>query len=384
MNKTVAVVLGTRPELIKLAGIVQELGDRARIIHTGQHYDALMFDQLLDQLGMRRPDQVLAGVGGQDRTVQIATALQALGAEFAADPPGAVVVQGDTNAVSAGAQAANYAGIPLIHVEAGLRSHDRAMPEEVNRLVAGVLADVHCAATEHNAQNLRSEGVDDSRIALTGNTTIEATHASMRLSRPPEAILGAAIASRDYVLATIHRPENTDSPEALRRVIEGLTGIDARVVLVVHPRTQALIRRHGVAGLLESMTLLDPVGHSDFLSLAQGAKLLVSDSGGVQEECTVIKRPLLVVRRSTERPESIAAGFASLVPPTADLASIANAALTDPSLGEGLQQVPSPYGDGTASATIANIARDIADGCAAPEAIAANVRTLAGVHAAGA
>lgn len=356
--KSIAVVMGTRPEIIKLAGIVRELGDAARVIHTGQHYDETMSGQFLDQLGIGTPDVVLQGIGGQGRGTQIASAIGALTAEFERDRPAAVIVQGDTNAVSAGAQAANYLGIPVLHVEAGLRSYDRAMPEELNRLVVGALADVHCAATALNRRNLRGEGVDAERIVVTGNTVVEATIASLARAEADPAAAIAGVPER-FVLATIHRPENTDSEPALRRVLTGLHDIGLPVVLPMHPRTRAAVERFGLDELLDGMTVIDPVGHASFLWLAARCSLIVADSGGVQEECTVLKKPLLVVRRSTERPEAVDAGFARLVTPDQDIAAAARSFCAALETGA-LESLPSPYGDGSASRRIAELAVAVA------------------------
>ncbi|OII37418.1 UDP-N-acetylglucosamine 2-epimerase [Curtobacterium sp. MMLR14_010] len=350
-----AVVLGTRPEIIKLAGVIQELGPRARVIHTGQHYDDSMSGQFFRQLGLAAPHCVLTGIGGFDRGSQIATAIAALTEEFQRSRPSVVIVQGDTNAVSAGAQAANYLGIPVVHVEAGLRSGDRAMPEELNRLVVGALADVHCAPTNTSRDNLLREGVSPERVIVTGNTVVEATLASIEAARTDPAAAIEDVPDQPFVLATIHRPENTDSEPALRRVLEGLSSIGLPVVLPLHPRTAAAVDRHGLGALLDGLVVLPPVGHASFIWLATRAALVVADSGGVQEECTVLKRPLVVVRRSTERPEAVDAGFARLVRPADDLAAAARGLLED-TRRHPLAEVPSPYGDGTASRRIAEVA----------------------------
>jgi UDP-N-acetylglucosamine 2-epimerase (non-hydrolysing) len=225
VNSSVALVVGTRPEIVKLAMVARELGRAGVLIHTGQHYDPEMSAQFFEEFGIGEPGVVIEGVGARSRTGQIATAMQALADEFASGRYGAVIVQGDTNTVSAAAQAANYAGVPLIHVEAGLRSHDRAMPEEINRLVAGALADVHCAATSVNAANLRAEGVERERILLTGNPIVEATLHSLQQGTPTLPAEAGLVSSG--VVATIHRPENTDTRESLTRVLKGLAGIDA-------------------------------------------------------------------------------------------------------------------------------------------------------------
>lgn len=354
--KKIAIVVGTRPEIVKLAPVVREVGDRGVLIHTHQHYDQKMSAQFFEEFGIGEPDIVLEGVGGRNRAEQISTAMMKLDRVFAAEDFGAIVVQGDTNTVSAAAQAANYAGIPLVHVEAGLRSRDRGMPEEINRQIAGVLADAHCAPTAASVNNLLLEGVDPSRVFLTGNTIVEATMWSLAQGDPILPIEESILA--DSVLATIHRPENTDHREALERVLRGLIGIAAPVVLVLHPRTRAAVERHGLESLLTQITTLDPVSHRQLLAMMKISRLVISDSGGLQEECTIVKTPLLVVRRSTERPESVEAGFSVLVTPSDDLAAMANSSLDR---GNELSDRPSPFGDGTASRQIAQIATGLAD-----------------------
>ncbi|MEN2739741.1 UDP-N-acetylglucosamine 2-epimerase (non-hydrolyzing) [Microbacterium sp. X-17] len=363
----IAVVLGTRPEIIKLASVVRALGPRARVIHTGQHWDDSMAGQFFSGLGIGEPDVRLTAMSGKGRAEQIAEGIAELTAHFRAHRPAAVIVQGDTNSTSVGAQAASYLDIPVVHVEAGLRSYDRAMPEELNRLVVCALAELHCAATTDNRDNLLREGVPAERIALTGNTVVEATLDSLAHAAPAER----TASGRPVVLATIHRPENTDDPEALRRVLDGLRRIDADVILSLHPRTEAAAIRFGLAGLLDVFDVRRGLGHGDFLAIARTADLIVSDSGGVQEEVTVLKKPLLVVRRSTERPESVDAGFARLVVPGEDIAAAAAEVLAEPGLADRLAATPSPYGDGRAGELIAAGAVRLADDSALPPAHAA-------------
>ncbi|MFI6157349.1 non-hydrolyzing UDP-N-acetylglucosamine 2-epimerase [Kitasatospora sp. NPDC051170] len=362
---SVAVVLGTRPELVKLAPLIHELGDATRLVHTGQHWDEAMSGRFLRDLGLPRPE-LLTGVGGRPRAGQIAQSLGQLDAAFAEDRPVAVVVQGDTNATLAGALAANAREIPLVHVEAGLRSHDRAMPEEHNRVMVDHVSDLLCAATEDNVANLRAEALAEERIELTGNTVVEV----VRRRLPDEATRAALLAAHGlapdaYVLATVHRPENTDTAEALGAVLAELDRIaraGTPVLFPMHPRTRAAVERFGLEGLLERIAVTGPVGYGDFLGLASHAALLVSDSGGVQEECTVLGRPLLVVRRSTERPEAMTAGFAALVQPGEELGALAREWLADtPERLARLAATPSPYGDGLASARIAALTAALAE-----------------------
>ncbi|MFK0074319.1 non-hydrolyzing UDP-N-acetylglucosamine 2-epimerase [Arthrobacter woluwensis] len=356
----IAVVLGTRPEIIKLAGIIRHLGSRARTVHTGQHWDDAMAGRFFRDLGLGQPDVRLHSVAGRSRALQIGNGISELAEHFQDRPVTAVIVQGDTNSTTIGAQAANYAGVPVMHVEAGLRSHDRAMPEEINRLVVGAIADLHCAATSLNAENLLREGVESSRVLVTGNTVVEATLLARQLPhRDIQDQVRAQVVREGYSLVTIHRPENTDTPEALERVLSALSSADSNIVFTLHPRTAAAIERFGLQRYLEGIEVLTGVGHADFLELASHARLIVSDSGGVQEEVTVLKKPLLVVRRSTERPESIDAGFSRLITPELDLAAEMSAALADSKWSEGLRNRPSPYGDGSASRRIAQRAQSL-------------------------
>ncbi|MEU7164622.1 UDP-N-acetylglucosamine 2-epimerase (non-hydrolyzing) [Streptomyces morookaense] len=354
-RRSIAIVLGTRPELVKLTDLCRLLGPAAHLIHTGQHYDEALSGRFLTELGLPEPT-FLTGVGGQPRAVQISAALGQLDELFTAEPPLAVVVQGDTNASLAGALAANAHGIPLLHVEAGLRSHDRNMPEEHNRVLIDRIADVLCAATEDNRANLLAEGIDDARIAVTGNTVVEAVHGQLPTAADRAALLAQHGLTADaYVLATVHRPENTDSAAALRAILTELGALataDRPVVLPLHPRTRARIEAAGLTDLLAPLTVSAPLGYSEFLALARHSALLVSDSGGIQEECTVLGRPLVVVRRSTERPEAMA-DFADLVEPGPAIGEAARRRLAEGP--EGLQRLaalPSPFGDGTASERI--------------------------------
>lgn len=355
----IAIVLGTRPEMVKLAGIIHSLGSSSRVFHTGQHYDPALSGSVWESLGLPRPEATLT-VGGSSRAAQVASTLTQLDAIFTARPPRAVVVQGDTNATLAGALAANALGIPLVHVEAGLRSFDRAMPEEHNRVMVDHIADLLCAPTDVNVENLLAERIPAERIVLTGNTVVEAVNAQ----RLPAAEVAAILADRGlvtdgYVLGTFHRPENTDSVEALTAILAELARVSLPVVLPLHPRTRARIREFGLEPLLDGITVIDPVTPPEFLALASSAAVLVSDSGGVQEECSVIKRPLLVVRASTERPE-VMGSFAERVLPGPQISAIVGRWIGE--LDErhrALAALPSPYGDGSASERIADEIRSL-------------------------
>jgi UDP-N-acetylglucosamine 2-epimerase (non-hydrolysing) len=353
----IAVIVGTRPEIVKLAPVIRLLGDNATLIHSRQHEDEELSGVFLAAAGLTQA-QSLTGIRGEPRHAQVGRMVEQLGALLSAQRPAAVIVQGDTNTASAGAQAASYTGIPVIHVEAGLRSGDRAMPEEINRCVTGVLADVHCAPTSLAVANLRAEGISAGKIVLTGNTIVEATR---RMAPGPRAARQIAVrlgADPDgFVLATIHRPENTDDPARLEAILSELSKLGLPVVMPLHPRTRAAARRHGLSAALDRLLVVPPADHRTFLGLASQARLLVSDSGGVQEECTVLKRPLIVVRNSTERPESISAGFAYLVQPGPAIGDLGRELIADTGLLRRLAAIPCPYGDGQASERIAACAR---------------------------
>jgi UDP-N-acetylglucosamine 2-epimerase (non-hydrolysing) len=349
----IMVIAGTRPEIVKLAPVIKRLGDYAQLVHTCQHEDEELSGVFLAGAGIRQA-QSLSGICGQPRHRQVGRMIDQLGDLFTETRPAAVVVQGDTNSVSAGAQAANYLGIPVVHVEAGLRSFDRTMPEEINRCVAGVLADVHCAPTTRAVANLIGEGVPTEKITLTGNTIVEATLAMLPSEAEAEQIAADFGAEpHGYVLATIHRPENTDDAGRLETILTELGKLGLPVLLPLHPRTRLAAARHGLMPALDRLQPGPPADHRTFLGLSRLARLIVSDSGGVQEECTVLKRPLIVVRNSTERPESIDAGFAHLVRPGRAIGELGRQLISDPLLGERLAAIPCPYGDGLASERIA-------------------------------
>ncbi len=355
--RSVAVVLGTRPEIIKLAPVIRQLRDVALVVHTGQHYDESMSGVFLAEHGLDSPD-VHLDAGGLGRAEQLSVMLLGLDRALAGRELSAVVVQGDTNSTLAGALTANALSVPLVHVEAGLRSYDRAMPEEHNRVMVDHLADALCAATTDNVANLRREGIPDHRIHLTGNTVVEAVIDQLGEPRETlEIVETLGLQPNSYVLATIHRPENTDDPAVLRTILTELAQLPCRVVLPLHPRTQAAARRAGAERELGALGVIAPVGSRQFLALAAHAAVLVSDSGGVQEECTVLKRPLVVVRRSTERPEALA-DFAVLVRPGPDIGAAVRARWGDlDGWLDRLAGLPSPFGDAGSAKRVVEVIR---------------------------
>lgn len=344
--KSIAVVLGTRPEIIKLSHIINLLGPAARVIHTGQHYDPNLSASFFAELSLPEPD-VFLEVGGRARGHQIGEATLLLDAQFAAHPPQAVVVQGDTNAVVAGALAANAREVPLVHIEAGLRSFDRAMPEEHNRVVADQLSDLCCAPTEVSVTNLAAEGISGDRVVLTGNTVVEAVEGLL----PPADERMRLLARHEvepgrFVLSTFHRPENVDNLARFETILQQLAALSVPVVLPLHPRSVRRAEEFGLDNLLGRLRVTPPIGYRDFLGLEAESALMISDSGGVQEEASIVKRPVVVVRNSTERPEVIGT-FAKLVTAGPEIGRAASEWINHP---PDLAEIASPYGTGEASA----------------------------------
>jgi UDP-N-acetylglucosamine 2-epimerase (non-hydrolysing) len=351
-DQSVAVVLGTRPEIVKLAGVIKLLGRCARIVHTGQHYDSTMSGLFFGEMGLPHP-HIQLDVGGRTRAGQIAAALSGIEANFHDHRPHAVVVQGDTNSTVAGALAGNSFEVPVVHVEAGLRSFDRRMPEEHNRVVTDHLSDLLCAATPANVVNLAREGIRGDHVVLTGNPIVEAVRAQLPpLSIRLSVLEACELRSDGYVVATLHRPENTDDPSVLAMFLTELGKVKLPVVLPLHPRTAAAVEANGLRHLLNRFVVLEPQGSNNFLSLVRHAALVITDSGGLQEECTVLQRPFIAVRRSTERAESLGT-FGTLVESGELISKTANSWLdTIEEVHAELSVLQSPYGDGAASQRI--------------------------------
>jgi len=359
---TVAMVCGTRPELIKLAPLIRHFGERASVIYTGQHYDRSMYSVIRRDVAEPGNFHELA-LGGMRRGAQLGQAVAAVDGVLGGHPGAVVLVQGDTTSALAGALAANANDLPLVHVEAGLRSFDRAMPEEHNRVVIDHLADLCCAPTALNRDNLLAERIPRGRIAVTGNTVVEALAAALPGAEEEGALLAAhGLAADSYVLATIHRPENVDDPGALRTILAELGNLPLPVVLPLHPRTAKRVTAFGLRDCLAVLRTIEPQSYPAFLALARNAAVVVSDSGGLQEEVSVLKRPIVVVRRSTERPE-IEGSFGTLVPPGPRIRTEVLRWLDDVERHRlRLREIPSPYGTGSPSSRIASAVDALARG----------------------
>ena len=282
-----------------------------RLIHTGQHYDEAMSGAFFSDLGMKAPDEHL-GVGSGTQAEQTSRLLLALEASFQANRPDRVIVVGDVNSTLAAALAAAKLGIPVDHVEAGLRSWDRSMPEEINRLVTDGVSDLLFVSEPDGAKNLRREGHDRGRIHFVGNVMIDSLRAILPRARTRKAALALGLRRRGYAILTLHRPANVDDAAQLRRLIEGVAEAFAGLPIIfpVHPRTRPSLDQ---ARLPPTLRAIAPLGYTDFISLLDGAMVAVTDSGGIQEETTWLGVPCLTLRSNTERPITVAAGTNTLV-----------------------------------------------------------------------
>jgi UDP-N-acetylglucosamine 2-epimerase (non-hydrolysing) len=310
-------VVGARPNFMKMAPILRGLSEypeiRPFLVHTGQHYDAEMSRIFFEELGLPAPDRDLE-VGSDTharQTARIMTAFEPLVVERA---PKLVVVVGDVNSTLACSLVAVKLGVPVAHVEAGLRSRDRTMPEEINRLVTDAVSDLLFATSEDAVVNLRAEGVPAEKIHLVGNPMIDTLKRHLDAARARRALERFGLAPRSYALVTLHRPSNVDRVESLRRVFDALNELSERIPILfpVHPRTRERIDRAGV-GLGPGLRLTEPLGYLDFLSLMDQARFLVTDSGGIQEETTALGVPCLTLRPNTERPVTITEGTNQLL-----------------------------------------------------------------------
>ncbi|SEL47033.1 non-hydrolyzing UDP-N-acetylglucosamine 2-epimerase [Nonomuraea pusilla] len=329
-NPLVLHVLGARPNFVKAAPVVRalgELGVRQGIIHTGQHYDALMSDVFFADLGLPEPLANL-GVGSGSHARQTAALLVGLEEVVLAQNPDLVVVYGDVNSTLAAILVCAKLGVPTAHVEAGLRSFDRGMPEEVNRIVTDSLSDLLFATSPDALSHLAAEGVPAGKVHLVGNPMIDSLFAALPSLDPAPVAERLGLTGR-YAVATLHRPANVDSPEAAKELVDAVLEVSRLVPVVVpiHPRGRT---RLAEAGLVDGPTVkvVDPLGYVDFLSLVRGAALVVTDSGGVQEETTMLGVPCLTVRPNTERPITVTHGTNRLVTP-ALLPAAAEKALAD-------------------------------------------------------
>lgn len=312
-------VVGARPNFMKMAPIMAALkaeGFAVSLVHTGQHYDAAMNDVVFEQLNLPLPDVNLE-VGSASHAQQTGEVMKRIEPVLLEKKPDAILVVGDVNSTLAAALVAVKLGIKVVHVEAGLRSRDRTMPEEINRVLTDQISDI-LFTTERQAQgNLIAEGIAGDRVLFVGNVMIDSLRANLAGAVPPSQSAGRTLTAKGYALVTLHRPSNVDDPDVLKPLLEVLKEIAAAmpVIIPLHPRTAARIQEFGLGDFLQApgMLALPPASYLAMLGLMEGAALVLTDSGGVQEETTALGVPCLTLRQNTERPITISEGTNSLV-----------------------------------------------------------------------
>jgi len=310
-------VAGARPNFMKVAPIVAAMKRRPDVfqpilVHTGQHYDAQMSDAFFRDLEMQEPDIDL-GVGSGSHAVQTAAVIRAFEPVVIAEKPDWVLVVGDVNSTVACALVCAKLGVKVTHVEAGLRSRDRSMPEEINRVLTDQIAELLLTPSLDANENLRAEGIPEERIRFVGNVMIDSLLTYLPLAKKSTIKEGLGLAGKDYAVLTLHRPSNVDELRTLAGIVDALEEIGRRLPIIfpVHPRTVKMIEELGLTERImnaDGLRLTDPQGYLDFLQLLSGARLVLTDSGGIQEETTVLGIPCLTLRENTERPITVEIG----------------------------------------------------------------------------
>jgi UDP-N-acetylglucosamine 2-epimerase (non-hydrolysing) len=325
-QQTLVCVVGARPNFMKMAPIIRQLQNvnhliRPYLVHTGQHYDQAMKDTFFQQLGIPEPDKDL-GVGSGSHAVQTANIMLQFEPVLDEIKPFAVLVVGDVNSTIACGLVAVKKQIPLIHVEAGLRSYDREMPEEINRILTDQLSDLLLTTERAAADNLQKEGISVDRICFTGNVMIDSLLSNCQQASPVLTTLQSYgckldIQAKNYALLTLHRPSNVDDVDTLTKLISVIGEVSHKVPVIfpVHPRTQQKITQAGLLDKLpeDRVIMLPPVGYLEMLGLMQSAQLVLTDSGGLQEETTALGVPCITLRENTERPITVTEGTNTIV-----------------------------------------------------------------------
>jgi UDP-N-acetylglucosamine 2-epimerase (non-hydrolysing) len=347
-------VVGARPNFMKVAPIVEAMKRRAAqfaplVVHTGQHYDAQMSDTFFRDLGLPHPD-VHLNAGSGSHAVQTAAVLQRFEPVVLEEKPDWVLVVGDVNSTLACALCCAKLGVRIAHVEAGLRSRDRTMPEEINRLLTDQLADLLLTPSADADENLRAEGIPGERIRLVGNVMIDSLFKQLTRAEESTVRTDLELDGKDYAVLTLHRPSNVDDSLTFRRILAALEQVGKRLPIIfpVHPRTRARFEEFGFNDSVKgarNLRLIDPLGYLDFLRLYSGARLVLTDSGGIQEETTALGIPCLTLRENTERPVTVEMGTNTIVGTDTERITRAAFSSLDTPLDKGAARIP-PLWDG--------------------------------------
>jgi UDP-GlcNAc3NAcA epimerase len=307
-------IVGARPQFIKLAPLSAALADlhNEYIVHTGQHYDYVMSEKIFDDLGIRKPDIHLE-VSTGNQTVQLTEMMLKLEAQMLNKKPDAIIVFGDTNSTLAGAMVAAKLNIPIIHIEAGLRSYNRTMPEEINRIVTDHVSKYLFAPTETAITNLRTEGLGK-QTYLTGDIMVDTMQTNIPISQKKSTVLAdLKLNGQLYNLLTLHRNYNVDDSSILEGILNQLGQLGEKIIFPVHPRTRKTLRPQYI--IPENINLVEPQGYLDFIALENGAKRIITDSGGIQKEAYILKKPCITLRSETEWVETVTEKWNLLINP---------------------------------------------------------------------
>jgi UDP-N-acetylglucosamine 2-epimerase (non-hydrolysing) len=357
----ISLIAGARPNFMKIAPLARALariGVRPRIVHTGQHYDERMSETFFRELDIPEPD-VNLGVGSGSHVWQISETMTRLEREFAENRPDAVLVVGDVNSTLAASLTASKLGIRVGHVEAGLRSFDRSMPEEINRVVTDSVSDWLFTSEPSAEENLRREGASPERIHPVGNVMIDTLLRHLDSARSQRSYKPLGLGESDYAVLTLHRPSNVDDPRQLESIMRAVHHVSRQlpVIFPLHPRTGARIRQFGFLDRddLNGFTSIEPQGYLTMLSLMASSRLVMTDSGGIQEETTALRVPCLTLRENTERPVTLDVGSNRLVgAQTEDILAAVREVLDGPTR---IGRIPENW-DGRAAERIADLLKD--------------------------
>ena len=356
-------VVGARPNLMKIAPLMAAYAAAPEIepllVHTGQHYDANMSELFFRQLGIPEPDLNL-GVGSGSHAVQTAEIMRAFEPIVQQHRPDAVLVVGDVNSTIACGLVAVKLGVRLVHVEAGLRSFDRDMPEEINRVLTDAISDLLFCTEQSGVDNLRREGIADEKIHLVGNVMIDTLLRHLERAETSRVLETLGVTAGGYAVLTLHRPSNVDDPVVLAKFLDVLEVVlaDQPLIFPVHPRTRQKLAQFGLATRVAAqpeLHLVDPVGYLDFLKLMAHARVVLTDSGGIQEETTVLGVPCLTLRENTERPVTVELGTNRLVGQQPDRIL---AAYREVMTGRDARRRTPPLWDGSAAGRIVGVLRE--------------------------
>lgn len=317
--KKICIILGTRPEIIKLSPVINECKKRKIsffVVHTNQHYSSEMDEFFFKDLKLKKPQYNL-NIGSGHHGEMTGRMLVEIEKVLIKEEPSIVLVQGDTNTVIAGALCASKLCIPIAHIEAGLRSHDRGMPEEINRIVVDHISDFLFVPTEEAKNNLIKEGIDKKKIFKVGNTIVDAVFHNLKIAKEHSSILeDLDLLDGEYALLTVHRPSNTDSKKYITSIFNGVKRVQdfgiEKIIFPAHPRVDKKIEEYKL-DIPDNIVKIKPVGYLDMLFLIKNSRIIFTDSGGIQEEACVLNVPCITLRENTERPETLKVGCNVLV-----------------------------------------------------------------------